>query len=181
MIPTSELLNPKKIFKRLNLEEGMKVADFGCGNSGYFVFAAAHIVGKEGMVYGVDILKPALESIKSRAQFDGVTNIMTVWSNLEIYEATAIAAESLDRALIVSVLHQSEKNIDIIRECVRMIRPSGKILVIDWKRTASPLGPSTDRRPLPSEIISMAEKSGLRLESEFEPGQYHFGLIFSKK
>ena len=82
------LLDVGLILTKSGLEQGMAVADFGCGTTGHFVFPAADIVGRHGIVYAVDIMKVALEAIQRRVRKENRTNIITVWSNLEIFGAT---------------------------------------------------------------------------------------------
>jgi len=47
----SALLNAEALLKKIGLKEKMKVADFGSGAYGHFVFPAAQLVGKRGTVY----------------------------------------------------------------------------------------------------------------------------------
>ena len=108
------------IFRKAEVSEKMKVADLGCGSSGHFVFPAARLVGKNGKVYAVDILKTVLESINKRTKQEGLDNIETVWSDLEIFGATKIESGSLDISLLINTLYQSNKRAEILRETARM-------------------------------------------------------------
>jgi ubiquinone/menaquinone biosynthesis C-methylase UbiE len=168
------------ILNRISLGEGQRVAELGCGNFGYFVFPAARLVGTHGRIFAVDILKNTLEDIKKRALQDNFQQIETVWSNLEIYKGTKIDSASLDRALLINILHQSEKKAEILREAVRLLKPGSRLLVIEWKNTANPLGPKIEKRVSKELLKEAAPKLGLSLESEFEAGPYHYGLIFYK-
>lgn len=176
----SSLLDADLIVAKAQIKERMKVADFGCGSSGHFVFPAAKIVGNKGTVYAVDILKPALESINKRAKQEGLTNIITVWSDLEIYRATKIETESLDVGLLINALYLSEKRADILRESIRMVKRGGRLLVIDWEDTASPFGPPPEKRVKIDSLIKGGEKLGLKLEEQFSAGTYHYGVLFIK-
>ena len=62
------LIDPYKIFEKISLGHGMRVADLGCGRTGHFIFPTARVVGESGVVYAVDIMKDILESIKSRVR-----------------------------------------------------------------------------------------------------------------
>ena len=63
------LLNPSNIFQRISIQQGMNVADLGCGGSGYFTICVAKLVGKNGTVYAVDILKSTLQEISKKALY----------------------------------------------------------------------------------------------------------------
>lgn len=177
-----QLLDPIFLLKKVELKDGMKVADLGCGAVGHFVIPAAKMVGEGGVSYGVDILKGALEGVRSRAKLEGLTNVETIWSNIEIYRGTKINDNSLDRVLLVNILFQTKGHHDILREAVRMLKPKGKLMVIDWKRENIPsFGPSKEKRIDRREVLASAQKLGLQLKEEFEAGRYHFGLIFDNQ
>lgn len=177
----NELLNPIEILKRAGVEYNMVVADLGCGGAGFFTMQAARIVGDNGLVYAVDILKSALVSVEGLAKSSGIHNVTTVWSNLEIYGATKIPNHTLDIALLVNMLFQSKLHADILKEAARMMKPNAKLLVVDWKPAGSPLGPPPASRVHPDEIRKAASHLGLVEQDSFEAGPFHFGLLFTKK
>ncbi len=175
------LIDPELIIKKSGISEKMKVADLGCGALGHFVFPTAKVVGKKGKVYAVDILKTILENLQKRAKQEGLDNIIEiVWTDLEVFGATKIESGSLDVAMLINTLYQSHKRVEILRESIRMLKKDGKLLVVEWENIATPLGPPAEERVKPESLISAAPKLGLKLEEEFEAGQYHYGLIFTK-
>ncbi len=176
----SALLDINFILSKIKVSENMKVADLGCGASGHFVFPLARMIGKRGRVYAVDILKTILETINKRVKQENLENVETVWSNLEIFNATKIESGSLDLALLVNTLYQSHKRAEILREAVRMLKKGGHLLVAEWKNTASPLGPPVEERVKADPLKSGAGKLGLKVEDEFEAGEYHYGILFVK-
>lgn len=176
------LIDSGLIIKKAGISDKMKVADLGCGALGHFVFPTAKIVGKKGKMYAVDILKTILENIQKRSKQEGLDNIIeTVWTDLEVFGATTkIESGSLDVAMLINTLYQSHKRVEILRESIRMLKKDGKLLIIEWESIATPLGPPAEERVKSESLISAAPKLGLKLEEEFEAGQYHYGLIFTK-
>jgi ubiquinone/menaquinone biosynthesis C-methylase UbiE len=174
------LLDVNSLLGKSQLKERMKVADLGCGTAGHFVFPAAKIVGDRGLVYAVDILKPSLESIARRARQENIKNIQTVWSDLEIYRATKIDTESLDVALLVNTLFHSQKRAEIMRETIRMVKKGGRVLVVEWEDASSPFGPPAEKRVKIEPLKKVAEKLGLKVTEEFDAGEYHYGVLFTK-
>lgn len=168
------------VFKKIGLEDGMHVGDLGCGNLAYYAINSAKHVGKNGMVYAVDILKSALNAVEGRARHDGLSNLKTVWSNLEIYGATNIPGNSLDVAFIHNVLFQADKHDDFLRETNRLLKPGGKLMIIDWKRIGAPFGPPVKDRPEPEAVKQLAAAAGFKPVDEFEAGPYHWGITFIK-
>ena len=177
---SSTLLDEKLIFKKAEVGPYQKVADLGCGKTGYFIFPLSHIVGSDGIVYAVDILKTILETINRQIKLENIKNIKTVWSNLEIFNATKIETNSLDVGLLINTLYQSRKRAAILRESIRMIKSQGRLVVVDWNNSSLSVGPSARERVQPELLKKAAQKLGLSLEDEFIPGQYHYGLVFTK-
>jgi len=68
----------------------------------------------------------------------------------------------------------------MIKEAIRLVKPGGKLLVVDWKLTEAPFGPPSKDRREPAAIKTDVAALGLRLVDEFEAGQYHYGLVFVK-
>ena len=180
LIGGNTLIDADLIYKKAGIKEGMKVADLGCGSLAYFSFPMAKMVGKRGQVYAVDILKAILENIDKKIRVENIENMLTVWTNLEVFKATKISSSSLDVALLVNTLHLSQKRADILRETIRMMKKDGKLMVVDWKETDLPFGPPVDDRVNVENLKKAGEKLGLRLDDDFSAGLYHFGLIFSK-
>lgn len=176
----SALLDAESLLKRAGVKEGAKVADFGSGAYGHFVFPAAQMVGNKGTVYAVDILKPALESISKRARQENFSNIVAVWSDLEIFKATKIETESIDVGLLINNLYLSRKRPEILRECIRMIKKGGRFLVVEWEDTSSPFGPPPAERVKADLLKNAGEKLGLKIEDSFSAGQFHYAVLFSK-
>lgn len=179
-ITKSALFDINDILSKIGIDEKQQVAELGCGNFGFFVFPLARLVGRQGKVYAVDILKPTLEEISKEAKKNNLPQIIPVWSNLEVFKAANIETSSLDSALLVNVLHQSEKKIEILREAIRLLKRGGKLLIIEWKNEDLPLGPAPEKRVKLESLKSAAPKIGLNIAEEFEAGPYHYGLILIK-
>lgn len=180
IIGGNALLDKKLILEKAGIKEGSVVADLGCGSVGFFVFPLSTIVGNRGTVYAVDILKNTLATIEKMKRVENRTNIKTVWSNLEIFQATEIESGSLDMAFLINTLYLSKKRAEIIRESVRMLKKGGKLFIVDWKNIKIPFGPPSEERVDVNALKNAANKLNLNLEEEFIAGSYHFGLIFSK-
>lgn len=174
------LIDVNLLFSKSQIEEKMKVADLGCGSSGHFVFPCAKIIGKNGTMYAVDILRTSLETVSKMARIENLANIKTIWSNLEIFGATKIEAGSLDVGLLINTLHQSHKRAEILRESARLLKKNGKLVIVEWKNIAAPFGPPTEERVKKEFVDNAVKKLGFSPDDEFEAGPYHYGLIYIK-
>lgn len=179
-VKNTTLFDINKILRKIEVEQRQRVAELGCGNFGFFTFPLARLVGKNGIVYAVDIMKSSLKAIDAQARENNLTQIKTIWSNLEIFKGTKVEASSIDAALLVNVLHQSDKRAEILRETMRMLKAGGKLLIVEWSEAESPLGPDLKRRIKSEPLKLAANKLGFEVKEEFKAGPYHYGLILVK-
>ena len=176
----NKLIHPEKTLAHLGISQDMKIAYLGCGSTGHFLIPAAKMIGENGMAYAVDILKSVLSEVSKRSRLEGVSNVKTIWANLEIYRSTGLADNELDMAFLINILFQSKEHTNIFRAAKRILKPEGKLLVIDWNRTSAPFGPPPIDRVKVEDIKSLAHSLELELVDEFSPGKYHFALVFRK-
>ncbi|HZJ40904.1 MAG TPA: class I SAM-dependent methyltransferase [Candidatus Saccharimonadales bacterium] len=179
-IKKTALFDIAEILNKIAVRERQQVAELGCGNFGFFTFPLARLVGRSGKVYAVDILKSTLTEIKDRATKENLPQIIPIWSNLEVFKATKIETESLDKALLINVLHQSEKRAEIIREAYRMLKRGGYLMIVEWSSADSPLGPKPEKRLKLESLKIAAKKLGFDIQEEFVAGPYHYGLLLIK-
>lgn len=168
------------ILHKIAIKEKQTIAEFGCGHFGYFVFPAAKLIGKNGTIYAIDIVPTVLEEIKRKAFVENMPQIKTVWSNLEIWKGTKIEPSSVDTVLMINLLSQSEKKVEIIREAVRVLKNGGKILIVDWKSDALLFGPKIEYRLKIEALKQAAPKLGLTIIEEFEVGTNYHAFILKK-
>jgi len=153
----------------------MLAADFGCGSGEWVLPLAETLDG--GKVYAIDLLDEPLSALRGKARVKKLTNIEIVKSDVE-KTISRLLANSLDLVLVTNLLFQIANKKAVFDEAKRVLRPEGKMLVVDWSEEAS-IGPA---RKIPvQELKNMAQESGFSLESEFDAGNFHIGLIFDKK
>jgi ubiquinone/menaquinone biosynthesis C-methylase UbiE len=176
----NQLLDAKKTLTKIGLESGMRVADLGCGGAGHFIIPAARVVGESGRTYAVDVLRSVLEAVAKKARLMGIHTVRPVWANLEVLGSTKLAANELDRAFLINTLFQSKEHKNILRETYRILKPGGLMLIIDWNDKAKTFGPPLIDRVNANTLQLLAQEQGFKLVEEYNPGRFHFGLIFEK-
>jgi len=181
MIAKNTLLDIEMILSQLPEKTDARVADLGCGNFGFFVFPLAKLVGKQGKVFAVDIMKSSVEEIKSRARTENLPQIEAIWSDLEKIGSAKIKKDSLAAAFLINTLYQAVRGLEMIKEAERLLKPGGVLIVVDWDDVPAPLGPPVEQRVKKDKLIAAAAKLNLQLTREFNPGAYHYGLVFKKK
>lgn len=176
---SNQIFDLKDIIGQFDLVPGMQAADFGTG-SGFFTLEMAKIVAEKGRVSAVDILDTALETVKIKASSAGLKNIQLIKANLEIVGATGLAGDSQDFVLLKNVLFQNDQKLEIIKEAKRALKPSGRLVIIDWSAGAGGLGPPDEYRSSKENILELANQAGLTFQKDIIIDVYHFGMMFRK-
>ena len=170
-------LNPVQVIEQLGLASSLKAADLGCGSGGWAIPLAKKL--KDGFVYAIDVQEAPLSALNSRAQVEKVGNIRTIVADVENGLAIrGIGSDSLDLALMTNLLFQVDDKKAVMSEAKRMVRPGGKILIIDWKKNA-PTGPKGSEVAV-DDLKTIAGELNLFLSEEFDAGGYHYGIILVK-
>ncbi|HTK60135.1 MAG TPA: class I SAM-dependent methyltransferase [Candidatus Baltobacteraceae bacterium] len=179
-LPTGRaLIDPFNALEKAGIREEMRVADFGVGAVGHFLFPAAKLVGQKGHVYGVDILKSVLQANQSRAKISGFDNVEMVWGNIDKLNGSRLPDASMDMVVIVNVLHAVDKA-GALQESMRVLATGGVLMVVEWKTSGAALGPAPERRLTKEDAIAAATTAGFLTQKEFDAGPYHYGLVFKK-
>ncbi|OGL66925.1 hypothetical protein A2856_00255 [Candidatus Uhrbacteria bacterium RIFCSPHIGHO2_01_FULL_63_20] len=176
----SALLDPVAVLAEAGLAVGQSYADFGAGTLGHFVFPASEMVGKDGKVWAVDILKGALAGIESRMKIEGVNNVKPVWGDIERVNGVAIPDGSADLVSITNITSLVKKSPGTLNEVKRVLTPRGTLLLVDWNKDGASFGPPAARRMDPDEIQAVARQAGFALAKAFRAGPHHWGLVLKK-
>jgi ubiquinone/menaquinone biosynthesis C-methylase UbiE len=166
--------DPNRLWRRVGLKHGETVVDVGAG-SGFYTFPAAAAVGPKGRVYAVDVSPELVELVRERAASRNVPNVETVLStptHIPIEDAVA------DVAILANVLHGIPST--TVDETVRVLRPGGRLVNVDWKKEPTPQGPPVRHRLTVAEATKTLTARGLTPVDSFELGPYHYVLVFER-
>lgn len=170
--------NPEENVRKIGIQEGNRVADFGSG-SGAYALALARAVGRTGVVYAIDVQKTLLARLKNIATQQHLDTIETVWGNIETINGTHLKNALVDVALLSNVLFQVDDREATLMEARRVVKPGGRVAVIDWTDSFNGMGPHRNDVVSKEKIRELAAHAGLTFEREFPAGTHHYGLVFS--
>jgi len=170
----AKYLDTESILEQLKVVRGMKVADIGAG-TGVFVIPLSELVWRTGEVYACDISQEMLDSIKGKLY--GINNVELV---LTAEDKVPLPDGAIDLALMVNVLHELDGD-GTLKEALRILRPGGRLAIADWKKRPMFEGPPFWYRISEDAAADRITNLGFEFNDWFEPGPYHYGLIFSKK
>lgn len=167
-------LNPIDTLKRIGLQNGNTVCDIGAG-TGIFTLAASRMT--ENKVYALEIDCEMLSLIRERAKSEGIHNIELV--KVE-NESLNIESNSIDLALIVTVLHEIKNKPTFLTEVLRMLKPNGNVAIIEFHKRDTPMGPPIDHRIACGELSQLLRKYGFNKKCEFDLGQNFYCATFNQ-
>ncbi len=140
------LLPAEEILATIGIKEGDTLIDFGCG-IGYFSIPAAKLVGEQGKVIAIDISDEMISELEKRSEG---------FRNLDIVKSDDISGFKGDIILLVTVLHEVDNAKKFIERCFDALNPQGRIIIIDWQKKETTMGPPISHRISKDEVIAMA-------------------------
>ncbi len=165
--------NPEKILQDAGLREGNVFVDTGSGD-GFFTMIAAKIVGERGKVYAVDTDASAIERLKDKAAEEGYTNVEAVSAEAE---ETMFNEGCVDIVFYSIVLHDFHDPAKVLQNAKRMLKASGKVVDLDWKKKRMSFGPPEQIRFSEEKASCLMEAAGFKIQSVKDVGPYHYVVI----
>ena len=168
-------LPPDEVLAALALKPGQTVADIGAG-TGYFAIPMSRVVGDGGKVLAVDCAAEMLRLLRQKLADSGAPR------NIELIEGDAaksnLPAASCDLVLFANVWHEVDDHTEALRECERILRPQGRVAILDWSPDATrPPGPPLEHRIGRATVESMFAESDWSVQSAREIGPYTYLII----
>jgi ubiquinone/menaquinone biosynthesis C-methylase UbiE len=167
--------NPETTLKSIGLRSGMVFMDIGCGD-GFFAVPAAQLVGEKGVVYGVDIDASAIERLKDKAEEKGLKNVT---AKVGEAEETVFCEECADIVFYGRVLHDFRDPAKVLCNAKRMLKPTGTLVDLDWKKKPTVFGPPVRIRFSEEQAASLIKAAGFTIESVKAAGR-NFYIVTAK-
>lgn len=171
----ANFLEPAQIIKKyLCPKKSMVAVDFGCGSGGWAMPLAKIL--EDGKVYAIDLLEEPLSVLRSKIRTGDIVNVEVIKADVEKI-ILRLLANSADIVLMTNLLFQAKNKEAVLGEAKRILKPGGKLLVVDWSESDA-IGPQ--KTIAAKDVSVLAKKLGFSPVDEFDAGSHHFGLIFEK-
>lgn len=166
-------LNPGKTLEKIGVGKNDVICDLGAG-TGIFTIPAAQMT--DNTVYALDINDEFLGIIEEKAKQAGLPNIKTIKVSDFHYDLeTAV----VDLVLLVVVLHEIPEKESLLKEIKRVIKPGGKLAILEFLKEDTPLGPPVSERLEREEIMAVCAGAGFSKHQEFVLGDNIYGIVFT--
>jgi len=173
-------MNPTQILAACNLQITDSVADFGAG-SGFLSRAAAMIVSK-GSVFAIEIHREIVARLARDAAEGHLDNLHPLWGDIELPGGTRLDNESVDFVIMSNVLFHLDDKLTCINEAKRVLKPGGRLLVVDWSESFGGLGPTPQAVVTKQLAEELCARAGFTKVSDSIPGgEHHYAILFKKQ
>ncbi len=168
---------PGLVISLLGDLSGKTVADIGAG-TGYFAFRMVPVAQK---VIAVDIdprFINFMDSIRVRLPEIYQRRFET---RLAKPNDPMLAPQEVDAAIIVNTYGYLRNRVDYLTTLSSGMKPNATLLVIDFKKTSLPVGPSNEFKVAVSEVVRELEAAGFqKVKIDLESLEYQYIVMAQK-
>jgi SAM-dependent methyltransferase len=155
------------------------VVDYGAG-TGVYTIAITKALPR-GRVIAVEALPQLADALRAKITPDLADRLEVVETGDNAVPAPDGAA---DRVVMVDVLHHLYDQPGALTEVLRLLRPGGLFVVVDWGDCARPIGPPADHVLGLAAARDVIARMGLDEVIAREPGMelpYHLVVVAAKR
>ena len=171
---SERLLDKTAILCNLGIVPGQTILDAGCGN-GYMSKEFSQLLNNRGKVYALDPDRIAVAAIQEETEG---TNILTMVG--DITTVTQLPPSAFDLVYLSMVFHgfSSAQIKGFETEVNRVLKPHGKLAIVEIAKRDTPFGPPLSIRFSPEEL-----KRTLCLvpRATVDAGEHCYMQLFEKK
>jgi ubiquinone/menaquinone biosynthesis C-methylase UbiE len=154
----------QEILKRASSRKGELWADLGCG-IGYFTIPLAEMGAR---VLALDGQREMVDTLVTRIPVDLRGSICPVVSRLP---SIPLAEGTVDRMLMVNVLHEVPDTTTLVEEVIRVLRHGGTLTLVDYQKIHEEMGPPFEERIPPDEAVTLF--ASMEVEARWESELYY--------
>ena len=149
-------LDVDKVLSQLPLTEDQVVADIGCGTGYFAIPLAARLT--QGSVICTDVSEDMLDTVRQKVAGVEIGNVEL---RKVAPDETGLEPDSIDGALMSTVLHEVDDRESYLRQIARALRLNGWFAVIEFVKRPTEIGPPVEQRLRPEEVIDIGRAAGL--------------------
>jgi ubiquinone/menaquinone biosynthesis C-methylase UbiE len=166
---------PEAVVAALGLTGKETIFDIGAG-SGYFSFRLARAV-PEGKVIALDVEPEMIRHIHHKAMSEGVRNLNAAFAKPD---DPAVPAQA-DLVFMCDVLHHIQDRPAWLAKLAAQMHRGARLVLVEFKEGNLPEGPPEAVKLSRAQIVALATRAGLVLDSE-KPDllPYQTFLVFRK-
>jgi ubiquinone/menaquinone biosynthesis C-methylase UbiE len=169
-------LSPDGLIAELDVRAGMAVGEIGAG-SAFYTLPICRRVGPAGRVFAVEWRPRLIEEL--RAHLSGASAPDNVRLVVGRPAHTHLADASCDLVILADIWHDLENRDATLDECRRVLRPEGRLAILDWRPDAvCPPGPPIEHRVSMRSTVCTVEMKSWSLVHAGTAAADGYALVF---
>lgn len=165
---------PETILRFVPFHKIRKAADIGCGK-GMMTEALLSRISAHGEVLALDLDAAKLEALRKNLSHPALMLLQSDASFVPLRD------NSLDLVVMAFVLHEAARKKPLLQEAIRILKPGGYFLIVEWQKQA-PGGTAyrTDRIGK-ADLMRMLENQPLQIKVNLDSNNKQTYIIVAKK
>lgn len=172
------LIDFGKLLEVLDVVPGITFLDVACG-AGAYTLALADVIGPDGKIYALDLWEEGIAALERDVrQGQGATieaRVADVSRHMPIEDA------AVDLCLMATVLHdliEDSTDEGALQEVVRVLKPGGKLAVVEFKKMEGPPGPPIAIRLSPEDTEARLRPHAFKLMTTRGLGPFNYVSMY---
>lgn len=165
---------PDYVWDKLSMEKAETLVEIGAGTALFSIAFLQHT--KQSKIYACDISEVMIKWAKDNVSpsYPIIIPIKTGENDVPLDDGIA------DLVFMICLHHELENPSLTVEESLRILKPDGKIFVIDWKKVDMPEGPPEKIRVLPEQVKDQLVNTGFKQVEIYNELQKHFLVVGEK-
>lgn len=162
--------SPECLIHDASLQTKHDVLDLGCG-TGYFTVPLARYL--TGNIYAVDLSVEMLDIVQQKSLQHKLDNVEAIVGDAQ---GIPLLDSCVDRVICSLLIHECDDVSQVIREIKRVMRRQGVVLILEWSKKQTKLGPSIEYRVDETDLVERMTDLGFICEVR-HPNRAQYVLI----
>ena len=174
-------VNADLLFSEIGLKLGITFLDAACG-LGAYTLAASEVVGDTGRIFAFDLWTPAIDGLAEEIRTQGLSHIEAAVA--DICNHIPLPDASVDVALMAMVVHdlaRDHSQSGALKEVQRVLKPTGRLGIVEYKKKDGPPGPPINIRLSPEALQSYVHPYGFQALKTLDIGPNSYLTVFILK
>ncbi len=168
-------LRPEQLLVEMGgVGPGMTCIDLGCG-TGTFAIPLAQIVSPGGVVYAVDDSPDMLGYLRARKP---PPNLKPLQADAR---RTGLPGGIADFCLLAFLLHEVDDHAGLMSEAHRLLKPGGRVLMVEWRAEMDSPGPPRRLRLSREKVEALFSEAGFTGFRYVEWSANHYAATAARK
>lgn len=165
---------PDFVWEKLHIEKPGVFVEIGAGTAFFSIaFLQKSITSK---IYACDLSEVMIKWVNENVspEYPNIIPVKTEEHTVPLGNGIA------DLVFMINLHHELDNPFLTLEESNRILKPGGKIFVVDWKKKDMPEGPPVEIRCLPEEIKEQLLIAGFKKVNIYSQLKKHFLLVGEK-